>query len=215
MENERIERRQLPAATLQVRQAEGVAPTITGYAVVYNTWSYTLHDWSGTPFKERFAPTAFNAWLTDQSDLVALWNHNTDMPIARRSRGTLRINNDATGLHFEIDPPQNSWGDDALVAIQRGDIGGVSFLFEATQDAWEKPGADGIAHRTVLNATLYEISPVTFPAYPATTIAVRAIVPTFKTDAQAGADILTPPQWQSLLEVRRRRLNLYRRLPTP
>lgn len=213
MKSERMEQREIPAQGLEIRQVEGGAPVITGYAVVFNVWSRTLYDWNGQPFVERFAPGVFDNWLQNNPELIALWNHNADMPLARMSRGTLRIAIDAIGLRFEIDPPANSWGQDALIAIRRGDVNGMSFLFEANADAWEKPGADGVARRTVLKSMLYEISPVTFPAYLATTVQVRAVVPDFeRTDDQAVAEInLTDQQWQSLLEVRRQRLDLYKR----
>lgn len=220
MESERMERREMAAEGLEVRQADGGAPVISGYAVVFNAWSRTLHDWGGTAFVERFDAGAFDGWLRSEPELVALWNHNADMPLARLSRGTLRIAKDGHGLRFEIDAPANSWGQDALIAIRRGDVGGMSFLFEASRDAWGKPGADGLAQRTVLESVLHEISPVTFPAYPATTVKVRSVrVPDFTADntetddrAVAAIEQLDDQQWQSLLEVRKRRLNLYRRL---
>lgn len=217
METETLERREMAAEGLEVRQAESGAPLITGYAVVFNAWSRTLHDYGGRGFVERFDPGAFDGWLRSDPELVALWNHNADMPLARLSRGTLRIAKDSTGLRFEIDPPDNSWGSDALIAIRRGDVGGVSFLFEASRDAWSKPSApDGVAERTVLESVLHEISPVTFPAYPSTTVKVRSVqVPDFEDESDSRAadeSQLDDRQWQSLLEVRRRRLNLYRRL---
>lgn len=216
MENEKLERREMPAQDLEVRQVDGAPPMITGYAVVFGAWSRTLHDWGGQPFVERFDASAFDGWLRSGPELVALWNHNADIPLARLSRGTLRIAKDSTGLRFEIDPPDNSWGNDALIAIRRGDVGGVSFLFEASRDAWGRPTSpDGVAERTVLESILHEISPVTFPAYPSTTVTVRSVrVPDFAdTDGQEAADNqLSDRQWAALLEVRRRRLNLYRRL---
>jgi HK97 family phage prohead protease len=226
MPTDQIERRQMLAEGLEVRQADNGAPLITGYAVVFGAWSRTLYDLTGKPFIERFDAGAFDGWLRSNPELVALWNHNADYPLARRSRGTLRIAKDATGLRFELDPPANTWGQDALVAIQRGDVHGMSFLFEQSRDAWGRPGADGLAQRTVLESVLHEISPVTFPAYPATAVQVRASVPDFPNpDRQEGAthtatddravaehNQLDHRQWAALQEVRRRRLALYRRL---
>lgn len=217
MENERMDRREMVAEGLEVREAEGGAPMIVGYAVVFNVWSRKLYDWSGRAFVERFDPAAFDGWLRSKPELVALWNHNADIPLGRLSAGTLRVAKDARGLRFEIDPPPNSWGQDALIAIRRGDVGGMSFLFEAIRDAWGKPGADGVSLRTVLESALHEISPVTFPAYPDAQVSVRSVrVPDFEeteADGRAAADIdFDDRQWAALLEVRRRRLDLYRRL---
>lgn len=215
MENEKLERREMLARDLAVRSADGGPAVVTGYAVVFNTWSQVLHDWFGGAFRERFAPEAFDRWLAGDPELVALWNHNADMPLARLSRGTLRIAKDGTGLRFEFDAPPNAWGEAAVVAIQRGDVTGMSFLFEHSADTWGKPDAEGVAERTVLESILHEISPVTFPAYPSTTVKVRSVrVPDFsETDGRAAAeDQLSDRPWAALLEVRRRRLNLYRRV---
>lgn len=209
MEIERLERREFVAERLEVRRQPDQPPIISGYAVVFDAPSRILHDWSGQPFVERFDAGAFDAWLRTDPELVALWNHNADMPLARRSRGTLQIAIDAYGLRFEMTTPENSWGTDAIVAIQRGDVVGMSFLFEAVRDAWVPPNADGVAQRTVLESVLYEISPVTFPAYPTTQVTVRTVrVPKFGSDSRAADEIERRRQH---LEVRRRRLDLYRR----
>lgn len=209
METERLERREFVADRLEVRRQTDKPPVISGYVVVFDAASRILHDWSGQPFIERFAAGAFDAWLRTDPELVALWNHNADLPLARRSRGTLQIAKDEHGLRFEMTPPESSWGADAIVAIQRGDVLGMSFLFEAVRDAWNPPSADGVAQRTVLESVLYEISPVTFPAYPATQVTVRAVrVPNFGSDSRAADEIERRKQH---LAVRRRRLDLYRR----
>lgn len=210
METERLERREFIAERLEVRRQSDQPPIISGYAVVFDANSRILHDWSGQPFVERFDAGAFDAWLRTDPELVALWNHNADLPLARRSRGTLQIAKDEHGLRFEMTPPESSWGADAIVAIQRGDVLGMSFLFEAVRDAWNPPSADGVAQRTVLESVLYEISPVTFPAYPATQVTVRSVsVPKFfESDSRAADEIERRKQH---LAVRRRRLDLYRR----
>lgn len=212
-----LERREMPAQGLEVRAAANGAPLITGYAVVFNAWSRPLYDYAGRQFVERFDPGAFDGWLSNAPELVALWNHNADMPLARLSRGTLRIERDSVGLYFEMQPPDNSWGADALVAIRRGDVAGMSFLFEAARDAWSPPQTpDGLAMRTVLESVLHEISPVTFPAYPATNVRVRSVrVPDFidESDSRAAAEIdrQNREQWRLRLEARRQRLALYGR----
>lgn len=163
---------------MEVRALENGAPLIAGYAVVFDAWSEIMLDARGRQFRERIAPTAFDRALARQPDIRALWNHNADLPLGRTRNGTLRLSKDGAGLRIELQPPDTSWGADAVASIRRGDVSGMSFAFAPQReggDAWERPGADGIAHRTIMDADLFEVSPVTFPAYPATAVTVRSV----------------------------------------
>ena len=183
---------------LEVRERgdENQPPQIAGYAVVFDSWSEIMVDGRGRPFRERIAPTAFDRALGANPDVRALWNHNSDFPLGRTRNSTLRIDKDGRGLRFELDLPRTGWGMDAAASIRRGDVSGMSFAFSARRDGgdtWGKPGPDGVAERTLLDADLYELSPVTFPAYPATDVAVRSVeVPDFpelESDSRAAGEI--------------------------
>jgi hypothetical protein len=87
----------------------------------------------------------------------------------------LRLSVNNTGLRYEIDPPPNSsFANDLMISISRGDISNSSFGFICTDDVWRED-QNGQIVRTVLNATLFDVSPVTFPAYPDATVGVRTI----------------------------------------
>ncbi|MBP8291219.1 MAG: HK97 family phage prohead protease [Caldilineaceae bacterium] len=188
------ESRTFDLGDIEVRAVEGQPTTIAGYAVVFDSWSEVMTDARGRLFRERIAPSAFDRALAGSPDIRALWNHNTDKPLGRTRNGTLRVSKDGAGLRVELQPPATSWGVDAVASISRGDVSGMSFAFSARKeggDTWAKPGADGIAERTLLDAELYEVSPVTFPAYPATQVMVRSVtVPDeFESDGQAADEI--------------------------
>lgn len=188
------ETRTFEIEALELRQGDGQQPLIAGYAVVFDSWSEVMTDSRGRPFRERFAPGAFDRALGANPDVRALWNHNDDFPLGRVRNGTLRISQDLRGVRFDLTPPDTTWGRDAIESIRRGDVSGVSFAFSAKRDGgdtWEKPGSDGVAQRTVLDASLYEVSPVTFPAYPATSVGVRSVsVPDFdESDGRAAGEI--------------------------
>lgn len=193
MATEATEKRTFEVEGLEVRSEQnGQSPIITGYAVVFNSWSGVMADSRGRKFRERFAPGAFDRALASQPDILAFWNHNSDMPLGRTRNGTLKIMRDGAGVRFELQPSPTSWGADALASIRRGDVTGMSFSFAAkrdgTGDVWEKPGQDGVAQRTVTDADLYEVSPVAEPAYPATTVGVRSTtVPDFETESDGRA----------------------------
>lgn len=163
--------RALPV-TLEVRQAEeGGKRTIAG-SIKYNQESQTLRDFWGDQFVEELAAGCFDESLKTRA-VVGLWSHDTSQVLGNTKSGTLRVNSDAAGLNFELDLPDTRAGNDAWESIQRGDVDGVSFGMRVTKDKWSE--TDGIYKRTIMEAELYEISPVAFAAYPANEVACRSL----------------------------------------
>lgn len=168
---------------------------ITGHAAVFNQLSDDLGG-----FREQIAPGAFAKSITSR-DVRALFNHNTDYVLGRRGAGTLRLAEDETGLGIEIDPPDTTYARDLLVSLGRNDINQMSFGFVAISDQWTK--LDGEWVRTLLEIDLYEVSPVTFPAYPQTSVSARSM-DAWQQAKQADA----PPERCYQDEQRRLRLRL-------
>jgi uncharacterized protein len=79
----------------------------------------------------------------------------------------------AVGLAFTFSIPDTSYGRDLIVSAKRGDISGMSFSFRTVDDVWTKK-ADGTPLREVIRGTLFEISPVTNPTYPQTTLGLSS-----------------------------------------
>ena len=79
---------------------------------------------------------------------------------------------------MEIDPPDSGAGRDLVTMIQRGDVNKMSFGFRTLKDVWERvdkgDGSKPEEIRTLLKVRLFDVSPVTFPAYPQTDIAARS-----------------------------------------
>lgn len=138
---------------------------IRGYAAVFDQLSLPL----GWGFREKIQAGAFAASLGD--DVRGLWNHNPDYVIGRTTNNTLRLNEDEMGLRIEIEPPDTQLAQHFLTNIERGDVNQMSFLFRALDEAWDE--IDGELVRTLTKVKLYEVSPVTFPAYPQTSVSVR------------------------------------------
>lgn len=161
------ERRTFVFDGLEVREAgEGKSPTIVGHAAVFNSESRDLGG-----FKEVIAPGAFEGH--EGMDVRALINHSSDMVLGRNKAGTLRMKEDDTGLRVEIDPPDTTFANDLLVSMRRGDIDQMSFGFRTISDKWETK--DGEDFRTLEKVELFDVSPVTFPAYEDTDVAVRSL----------------------------------------
>ncbi|MBU8733442.1 HK97 family phage prohead protease [Cytobacillus oceanisediminis] len=170
------EMRALPVK-LEIRETteENDTRTITG-AIKYDTDSAEMRDWYGDVIIEQIASGAFDDSLKNR-DVVGLWSHNTAQVLGNTKSGSLRIENAKGELRFELDIPNTSVGNDAWELIKRGDVDGVSFGMKVTKDKWssEKREDKKIYKRSILNAELYEISPVAFPAYPSNEVSARSL----------------------------------------
>lgn len=146
---------------------------IRGYASVFYDGSpeteYVL--WEGAV--ERIDPQAFDRALKERHDARALYNHNPDNLLGRVSAGTLELSVDRRGLAYRIDyDPQDP--DHVKVArkVERKDLTGSSFAFIATREEWSKEDEKEV--RTIKDLTLYDVGPVSFPAYEGTRVGFRS-----------------------------------------
>ncbi|ASJ54870.1 peptidase U35 [Brevibacillus formosus] len=174
---------------LEIRASEGddSKRTITG-AIKYDTDSADMRDWYGDTIVEQISAGAFTDSLAVRQ-VVGLWSHDTSQVLGNTKSGTLRVMDSLKELRFELDIPNTTVGNDAWELIQRGDVDGVSFGMRVTKDKWssEKRDDKRIYKRLILNAELYEISPVAFPAYPANEVSARSL-DDFKASEKRAAD---------------------------
>lgn len=142
---------------------------LTGHAAVFNQLSEEL-GWLYS-FREKIAPGAFADVLTD--DVRALFNHDENLILGRTTNGTLRLSEDEVGLYVEIDPPDTQLGRDLLLSIRRGDVNQMSFAFTIKSETWENVEDHNVIRTINKVERLYDVSPVTYPAYPQTDISAR------------------------------------------
>lgn len=163
-----MERRYYP---FEVRVSDGQNgdPVISGTGIVYNQLSMVI--WG--MFREQIKPGAFSESIAKR-DVKTLWNHNSDYPLGRTGNGTMRVQEGEDGISFDNDPPDTSWGKDAVASIRRRDVTQMSFGFVTIEDDWSIDNENQLI-RTIVKGELWEMSPVTFPAYPQTDVAVRSV----------------------------------------
>ncbi|QOQ37244.1 prohead protease [Bacillus phage z1a] len=188
--------------TIEVREVnedEGKR-TISG-SIKYNNESAEMRDWWGDTFVEEIAEGAFDESLKVR-DVVGLWSHDTSQVLGNTKSKTLRIENDKKELRFELDIPNTTVGNDAWELIKRGDVDGVSFGMKVTKDKWSSEERENgkLYKRSILNAELYEISPVAFPAYPTNEVSVRSL-DDFKAGEKRVADEFRKRKLQIELEL--------------
>jgi HK97 family phage prohead protease len=169
---ETVERRFLVVNTeIRAAEAKGESRTIIGSAVVFD--SITDMRW----FKEKIDSAAFDEILADPNhDVVALVNHDTNLVVARRSAGTLKLYKEGNKLMYEFDAPKTTAGNDLLENVRSGNIKGSSFQFEVAEQKWTFDDKDDRNDlRTVLKVSrLWDVGPVVFPAYVDTSVAQRS-----------------------------------------
>lgn len=162
-----MERRTFQLPEFRVENVENQSK-IVGYGAIFNSKT-TIRTIFGD-FQERIAPGAFTNAIP-KSDTRALYNHDANIVLGRRKAGTLFLEEDDRGLRYEIIPP--SWASNILESMKRGDVDQSSFAFTVKDSRWDEE--DGLDVRTILEVDyLYDVSPVTYPAYEDTEAAVRS-----------------------------------------
>jgi HK97 family phage prohead protease len=159
-----IERRTFTVRDIETREAEDGAMRLSGYAAVFNDSSVPL------PFSERIAPGAFRKTLSETPDVRLLINHE-GLPLARTKNGTLTLSEDEVGLRFDADLPDTTEARDLWTLIQRGDVDQMSFAFRVIRQKWSADRTE----RTLTEVSLADgdVSVVTYPAYPTTSVEAR------------------------------------------
>ena len=149
---------------------------IEGYAAVFDEWSENL-GW----FKEKIRPGAFTNTLKD-ADVRALFNHDANYVLGRNTADTLDLAEDDHGLHFRAQPPETQWAQDLVASMKRGDINQGSFGFFTVRDEWQEKNSE----RELIEVELFDVSVVTYPAYPQTSISARSLVNQFIARVRSG-----------------------------
>lgn len=191
-------RRQINMNAIEVRaEDDGATGVLSGYASVFGARADL--GW----FTEEILRGAF-ADSISVDDQRALFNHDTAMVLGRRTAGTLRLSEDDNGLQFEIDLPDTQVARDLAVSVGRGDIREMSFGMRVLIDRWDASG--DVEHRSIEKVELLEVSPVTFPAYTATSVGLRSA------DQAEAQESLTAFRTRMAIPVRQTRRAMKARL---
>lgn len=175
--------RRLAPTELEVRENTKGGKTLTGYAAVFNRYSQDLGG-----FVEQVLPGAF-AKTIQENDIRGLHNHDKSLILGRNRSQTLRLAEDSTGLHYEVDLPKTTAARDLSELVERGDVTGSSFSFETVGpdgDDWSMTDQD-YPLRSLLQVRLFDVGPVTYPAYLSTEendvkVALRSLATHLDTD---------------------------------
>lgn len=161
------ETRTLQGAELRIN-SDADGKTLTGL-VPYNSPSCDLGGWT-----EIIAPGAFSAALSASADVLCLRDHDASALLGRTKSKTLTLNDSAEGLRFSCKLPNTTQAGDLAESVSRGDLDSNSFGFITLDDKWVADESGNVI-RTLLSVELLEVSPCSFPAYPSSSVSVRAL----------------------------------------
>ena len=146
---------------------------IEGHPAVYNRETVI-----GCFFNEVIESGAFDG--TDLTDVPLLINHDMRrIPLARsrnnNGSSTMTLSVDAKGLAMSatLDAEHNQEASQLYSAIKRSDIDGMSFCFRVKDEEWTGLDTDMPTRHIKAISKVFEVSPVTFPAYQDTDIFAR------------------------------------------
>lgn len=160
---------------IQVRKKDAAKPTqVEGHAAVFNSLSVDFGGW-----RERIMPGAFKRAIAEKQDVFCLINHDSNLVLGRTLSGSLSLREDGDGLAFDCNMPATTYANDLAAVMDRGDMDKCSFGFISRKATWsEEPDPDNakeqIIVRQIEDCDLFDVSIVTYPAYPETDANTRA-----------------------------------------
>lgn len=180
-----IEKRILTAHTALRAESQGDELVLRGYAARFNVLSHPLNPPAAgcarpMGFREKIQPGAFKRSLAAGDDVICTFNHDTNKVLGRVRSGTLKLAEDDKGLAFRCQLDKNQQAHrDLHASVKRGDISDCSFAFsvpDGGDDFSDGKDENGqrCAVRTLRNVKLHDVSVVTHPAYPQTSVDARA-----------------------------------------
>lgn len=152
---------------LQLRQFDNDSNDVEGVAAVFDREAEI--GW----FTEKIDRHAFDH--TDMSDVVLNFNHDNSLLLAGTRNGSLQLQVTDEGLLQKASIIDTTQGRDVMKLVRSGLISSMSFAFSIAKggEIWETR-SDGREYRTITDIDrIYDVSLVTFPAYPQTSAWMR------------------------------------------
>lgn len=177
------------------RRAEGggAAPVFVGHAAVFDAET-VIYESEFYRWTEVVRRGAFRNALAEAQDVRALFNHDANYVIGRTASGTLSLAEDAAGLLATFTPPDIQWARDLMVSVERGDVTGMSFGFRVRpggeRSVFTRQGSQEREFRELLDLDLSDVSIVTYPAYDATSVAIRSRAEAREVEAREARRIM-------------------------
>jgi HK97 family phage prohead protease len=175
---------------------EGMPKEIGGVAAVINSVTDLGY------FEEVIMAGAFDNALSKDYDIRCLFNHEAELILGRTKANTCKVfvNGDGNLEYTWVPDYENPTHMSVVRSIMRGDITQSSFAFTIKEQTWSESEKYGTMGKRTIKVIedLYDVSPVTYPAYEDTEADARSIAQLRDQEleieaakqSQASADIL-------------------------
>jgi HK97 family phage prohead protease len=155
-------------------------PTLFGHFAVTNIWTEINSMFEGH-FMERIVPGAMVRTIAQDRDRIrSLFQHGHDPQIGEKPLGPIEtLREDDRGGFFEVSLLDTDYVRELVPGLEQG-VYGASFRFRViAEDTVERPSRSGynptgLPERTIRELELFEVGPVTWPAYAEATADVRS-----------------------------------------
>lgn len=189
------EQRAYPVEDLkfELRSDVSAPTTIQGYAALFGVRT-TIETFFGG-FTESIRKGAFKSSIERKLNVRSLFNHDASLLLGTTRSGSLILREDDKGLWTETVPSQDtSVGRDVVEWIRRGEITGMSFAFIIKKQEWTRGGKGELDHREIIDLDLFDISPVTYPAYEQTSVGLRKAADDIHKEARSAWEASLAPE---------------------
>ncbi len=180
---------------LETRSA-GTTRRIGGLGVPYGQRSHFLPG----GFYEIVEKRALAKTLGDQINVVSRMEHHPEWLLGDVESGTLRLTDEERGLHYEVDLPNTTAGNDCHELVRTGRIRHSSMGFQAFQSEFRHEGSVLVRH--LVSVRLTEVSPTAQPAYADTSTALRSLASQVNEDPDEVLALASAGELRSLFSDR-------------
>lgn len=156
-------------------KADADAGVLVGRAIPYNEKT-RIRTFLGD-FDEVVAPGALSRVLSGPSvgQVALLRDHKAPLLLARVASGTLELIDGPGALRVRARAAATVLGEETVELVRRQDLRGMSFAFVIARDSWHEQEGTRVLLRVIEDVEeLFDVSVVTYPAYPQTTVSLES-----------------------------------------
>ena len=196
--------------TAEVRSEGEGSPRVGGLGIVYETESEVIPGMLTEVIREGAFSESIQQALEGKRErpVKSYFNHNPDYVLATtESDPPLMLRESKDGVYYDAEIPDTDYGKNLEANLKRKNVTGSSFAFLVPNggDRWWED-ENGIIHREILKGEVFEIGPVTDPAYLETPTSLRSADDIYKELSEAKRS-----QDRALLNVQKRKIQLLKK----